>query len=265
MQNNPYQNRQPNIVGNRRIRAPQAEAYDHLVKFAIERDGQEREIGIVLPVGCGKSGCITLAPFAFKAMRTLVVAPGVPIAGQLHNDFDPSRPDMFYIKCGVLDGAPYPEPVEIRGTTTNLADLEEADIVVTNIHQLQGEANRWLDDLPPDFFDLIQFDEGHHNVAASWEALRAKFPKAIIVSYSATPARADGQLMAGRILYSYPIFRAIKEGYVKRLKAVVLIHGRSVTFAARMEKKLKSAWRKSVNSARMMRISDAVLLPPPRL
>ena len=28
--------------------------------------------------------------------------------------------------------------------------------------------------------------------------------------------------MAGRILYSYPIFRAIQEGYVKRLKAIVL-------------------------------------------
>ena len=28
--------------------------------------------------------------------------------------------------------------------------------------------------------------------------------------------------MAGRILYSYPVFRAIQEGYVKRLKAVVL-------------------------------------------
>src|SRR6266849_3062151 len=28
--------------------------------------------------------------------------------------------------------------------------------------------------------------------------------------------------MAGRILYSYPIFRAIQEGYVKRLKAVQL-------------------------------------------
>jgi superfamily II DNA or RNA helicase len=222
MQNNPYQNRQPNIAGNKRIRAPQAEAYGHLAKFAIERGGQEREISIVLPVGCGKSGCITLAPFAFKAMRTLVVAPGVPIAGQLHNDFDPSRQDMFYIKCGVLEGAPYPEPVEIRGTTTNLADLEEADIVVTNIHQLQGTANRWLDDLPSDFFDLIQFDEGHHNVAASWEALRTKFPNAIIVNYSATPTRADGQLMAGRILYSYSISRAIQEGYVKRLKAVVL-------------------------------------------
>jgi superfamily II DNA or RNA helicase len=222
MQNNPFQTRQPNIEQNDRLRTPQREAYAELATFAANSDGQEREIGIVLPVGCGKSGCITLTPFAFKATRTLVIAPSVPIAGQLQKDFDPSRPDMFYIKCGVLDGQPYPEPVEIRGTTTNRADLEEADVVVTNIHQLQGTGNRWLQDLPADFFDLIQFDEGHHNVAASWDALRAKFPQAKIVNFSATPTRADGQLMAGRILYSYPVSRAIQEGYIKRLKAVVL-------------------------------------------
>ncbi len=222
MQNNPFQTRQPNIAGNARIRTPQQEAYAALLRFAGESGGQEREIGIVLPVGCGKSGCITLTPFAFKATRTLVVAPGVPIAQQLHDDFDPARPDMFYIKCRVLEGQPYPEPVEIRGTTTNIADLGEADIVITNIQQLQGAANPWLEAVGPDFFDLILFDEGHHNVAASWDALRAKFPNANIVSFSATPTRADGQLMAGRILYSYSIFRAIQEGYIKRLKAVVL-------------------------------------------
>jgi len=222
MQNNPFQTRQPNVAQNPRLRTPQREAYAELATFAANPGGQEREIGIVLPVGCGKSGCITLTPFAFKATRTLVIAPSVPIAGQLQKDFDPSRPDMFYIKCRVLDGQPYPEPVEIRGTTTNRADLEEADVVVTNIHQLQGTGNRWLQDLPADFFDLIQFDEGHHNVAASWDALRAKFPQAKIVNFSATPTRADGQLMAGRILYSYPVSRAIQEGYIKRLKAVVL-------------------------------------------
>jgi superfamily II DNA or RNA helicase len=222
VQNNPYQTREPNIVENDRLRTPQREAYEELARFAVESDGQEREIGIVLPVGCGKSGCITLTPFAFKATRTLVVAPGVQIAGQLRDDFDPARPQMFYIKCGVLQGQPYPEPVEIRGTTANAADLEEADIVITNIQQLQGAENRWIQELPEHFFDLILFDEGHHNVAASWDALRARFPNAKIVNFSATPTRADGQLMAGRILYSYPIFRAIQEGYVKRLKAVVL-------------------------------------------
>lgn len=219
---NPFQTRHPNVIDNSKIRTPQREAYAELEKFAQDNADQDREIGIVLPVGCGKSGCITLAPFAFRAGRTLVVAPGVSIAQQLHDDFDPARPDMFYIKCAVLSGQPYPEPAEIRGTTTNRADLEEADVVITNIQQLQGAENRWLQNLPDDFFDLILFDEGHHNVAASWNTLKTKFPQARIVNFSATPLRADGQLMAGRILYSYPVFRAIQEGYVKRLKAVVL-------------------------------------------
>ena len=73
-----------------------------------------------------------------------------------------------------------------------------------------------------DYFDLILFDEGHHSVAATWESLKAKFPHARIINFSATPLRADGQMMAGNIIYSFPVFRAIQEGYVKRLKALVL-------------------------------------------
>lgn len=221
MPDNPFQDRQPSINGNPRIRTPQRETFAALATFA-GCAGDGREAGIVLPVGCGKSGCITLAPFAFRSKRTFVVAPGVKIAEQLYKDFDPTKPDMFYIKCGVLQGTPYPEPVEIRGTSTNRGDLDEAHVVITNIQQLQGEENRWLANLPANYFDLILFDEGHHSVAETYESLKAKFPTARIVNFSATPLRADGQKMAGRVLYSYPIFRAIQEGYVKRLKALVL-------------------------------------------
>jgi superfamily II DNA or RNA helicase len=221
MQNNAFQTRQPAIVENRGLRIPQREAYARIAEVFAQANGP-REVGVVLPVGCGKSGLITLTPFAVRARQVLVVAPGTRISEQLRNDFDPARPDMFYISRGVLDGPPFPEPVEIRGTTTNVADLQESDVVVTNIQQLQGETNRWLQTLPQDFFDLILFDEAHHNVAASWELLRQRFPNARIVNFSATPLRADGQLMSGNIIYSYPIFRAIQEGYVKRLKAVVL-------------------------------------------
>jgi superfamily II DNA or RNA helicase len=219
----PFLNRQPNIEGNQNLRTPQRRTFEALADYADNPVEGEREVGIVLPVGCGKSGCIALAPFAFHARRALVVAPSVPIAQQLAKDFDPSQSSMFYQKCHVLDGPPYPEPVEIRGTTTNRSDLEEAQVVITNIQQLQGgEANRWLQTLPPDFFDLILFDEGHHSVAASWTLLKDRFPDALIVNFSATPLRADGQMMAGRVLYSYSVFEAIQEGYVKRLKALQL-------------------------------------------
>lgn len=221
MSGNPFRNQRAAIVGNSRIRTPQREAYDALESYAREADAG-REVGIVLPVGCGKSGCITLAPFAFMSKRALVIAPGRTIAQQLYGDFDPTKADMFYMKCGVLSGPPYPEPVEIRGTTANRGDLDEAHVVITNIQQLQGDGNRWLTTLPADYFDLLLFDEGHHSVAETYETLKAKFPAARVVNFSATPLRADGQRMAGRFIYSYPIFRAIQEGYVKRLKALVL-------------------------------------------
>lgn len=162
-------------------------------------------------------------PFAFKSKRTLVIAPGVHISSQLLRDFDPSNQSMFYRKCKIISDNNFPEPVEIRGDDANLSDLEEAEVVITNIQQLQGgNENRWLKDLPNNFFDLILFDEGHHSIASSFMSLKQHFPKAFIVNYSATPLRADGQLMAGEIIYTYPIFKAIKNGYVKRLKAVQL-------------------------------------------
>lgn len=215
----PFQSRQPAIENNTELRVPQREAYAASAAFAAE---SEREASIVLPVGCGKSGTITLAPFAFRSKRVLVVAPNVAIAQQLHRDFDPAEDTMFYRKCRVLDGGPYPELVEIRGSNTARADLDDAEVVVTNIQQLQGAENRWLDQLPSDHFDLIVFDEGHHNVAQSWATLMSKFPDARVLNFSATPLRADGRMMSGRIIYSYPIVRAIREGFAKRLKAVVL-------------------------------------------
>lgn len=219
---NPFQTRQPNIGANAQVREPQREAFQALLGFASNPTETAREVGIVLPVGCGKSGTITITPFAFRSNRTLVIAPGLNIAGQLAADFDPSNPHMFYQKCGVLAGAPYPEPVEIRGTDANRGDLDESHVVITNIQQLQGADNRWLMALPTDYFDLILFDEGHHSIAQTYEALKQHFAAAKIVNFSATPQRADGQLMAGRVLYSFPIFRAIQAGYVKRLKAVQL-------------------------------------------
>ena len=211
--------RKPNVVGNSLLRTPQIETYSALESFV---RSEEREASVILPVGCGKSGCITLAPFAFEARRALVIAPGLRIAKQLYDDFDPSNSGMFYSKTATLVGQPFPEPVEIRGNETNRGDLDEADVVITNIQQLQGEENRWLKSLPGDYFDLILFDEGHHSVAVTWTTLKSTFPKARIVNFSATPLRADGHLMPGETVYTYPVSKAIQKGYVKRLRALVL-------------------------------------------
>ncbi len=221
MNQNSFQKSQPNIVGNELLRIPQREGYQQIKEY-FAGDEAEREIGVVLPVGCGKSGLIALTPFALASKRTLVIAPNLKIAEQLWKEFLPSNQKAFYLKCQVVGIQDFPEPCEIRGNKTNLGDIECADVVITNIQQLQGEENKWLAQLDADFFDLILFDEGHHNVAESWDLLREKFPDARIVNFSATPLRADGKRMRGEPIYYYSVFDAIQNGYVKRLKAIQL-------------------------------------------
>ena len=106
----PFQNRTPNIAGNKQLRDPQREAYGHLADFARETT-DEREVGIVLPVGCGKSGTIAITPFAFRSVRTLVVAPNVAI-------------DRYCMDCArkIVDGS-------LASLTTVSSGLESGDAV----------------------------------------------------------------------------------------------------------------------------------------
>lgn len=213
---------QPSITTNNALREPQIGSYE-AVHAHYAATGTQRETGIVLPVGCGKSLVAAILPFAVRSTRTLVIAPGVKIAEQLYEDLLPHDKEVHvYRKFGILARAPFPEPAEIRGTTANVGDLNVAEIVVTNIQQLQGEHNRWIDVLPSDFFDTIIFDEGHHTTADSYLAIKSHFKDARIINLSATPHRADGDLMPGKIIYAYSVADAIAEGFVKQLRALVL-------------------------------------------
>jgi superfamily II DNA or RNA helicase len=221
-QTNIFQSSVPNIVDNGNLRVPQREGYLAIHDYFQSSGLVHNEIGVVLPVGSGKTGLITLAPFAVGARRVLVIAPGLRITEQLFKNFDPNSPELFYKRFDVLKAVNGLEPAEIRGDDTNFADLADANVVITNIQQLQGSDNSWLSKFPIDFFDLIINDEAHHNIASSWLRVREAFPMAKVINFSATPDRADGQRMAGKIIYTFSVFQAIQNNYIKKLSAVVL-------------------------------------------
>jgi superfamily II DNA or RNA helicase len=210
------------IADNQNLRIPQREGWQH-IRDHFQQTEAVREIGIVLPVGCGKSGLIAITPYAVGARRALIIAPGTRIRGQLGNDLRANSGTNFYDRCRVISGdQEFPETTIIESGRVNFDDIRHADISVANIQQIAGTENRWLDELEDDFFDLILVDEGHHNTAESWQQVKRRFPTARIVNFSATPTRADGGLMEGRIIYSFPVLRAIEAGYVKRLRAKML-------------------------------------------
>jgi DNA repair protein RadD len=201
-----------NISGNPNLRQPQAEAYEAARRhFAHSKN----HAIIQLPVGCGKTGTISLLPFRISEGRMLVVAPNLEIRRNLLSSLDYTRPESFLRKRSVLSNGTGPT-CAVLDEDANLHDCDNAAIVVTNIQQLvAGKAEKWLGQFSPNFFDLVVLDEGHHNVAPTWKHAIDHFADAKIASFTATPFRADGQRVEGQRIYRFPIASAIKAGYVK--------------------------------------------------
>ncbi|MHA6631128.1 DEAD/DEAH box helicase [Pseudonocardia sichuanensis] len=207
----------PVIASNDQLRDPQRDGHAAAVRYFAE--GGTRAVERI-PVGCGKSGLITLLPFGIARGRVLVIAPNLTINKQLVTAFDASTPKCFYRSFGVLNDFTSGPWITALDASANQSDLPGAHVVVTNIHQLARQGGRWLPTLPDDFFDLIINDEGHHAAATSWVEVFAKFPRAKIISLTATPFRADNQPVEGDPIFSYPIATAIKKGYITFITSI---------------------------------------------
>ncbi len=214
---NPFQQEPPHIAKNPRLREPQRQAHDAVRKHF--RDSRQPAI-IQIPVGCGKTGLMSMLPFGICQGRVLVVAPNVTIREAIFRDLDSASRHCFWRQYGVAPVSPLgPFAAKIDGPDATVTDCVESHFVVTNIQQLATAGNRWLRSLPPDFFDMVLIDEGHHNAAKSWQRVIGHFSGAKIVSLTATPFRADNKGLTGKIIYQYTFLRAMAHGYIKHLQA----------------------------------------------
>lgn len=167
---------------------------------------------IVMPTGSGKTAVATLLPFLVGAGRVLVIAPGRFVRDQLRDEFVSLR----RLKLGhVLDEAE-PPPI-VRMIDGELKDagsweaLRECQVVVSTPRTVSA-AHTGVTAAPPDLFDLILFDEGHHVPAATWRHVLGQFPKAGAALLTATPFRRDLKAIPGKIVFWYPLRQAIADG-----------------------------------------------------
>ena len=209
------------IDENPELRDPQYEAHDATLKhFA---SGKEPAI-LQLPVGCGKSGVISLLPFGLAHGRVLVISPNITIRAGLFAELNiTDRRNCFWWKRSVLTpetmmAGPHVAVLDSNGA--NIGDCEKSHIVLTNIQQLASSSDRWLSNFKDNFFDLILVDEGHHSAAKSWRKVFERFPNAKVVNLTATPYRADDKEITGKLVYRYSFKQAMLKGYIKRLQAV---------------------------------------------
>ncbi len=252
-----------NIETNDRLREPQREAH-RLVREHFE---QKRTPAVVqIPVGCGKTGLIAILPFGISEGRVLIIAPNTIIRGGIAEALEVGNPKFFLGKTKVLSSfAEGPFAAVLDGPQANIHDCTESQYVVTNIQQLASSVDRWLPQFPPNFFDMLLVDEGHHNVAGSWRKVFERFPEAKVVSLTATPFRSDGQRVTGDVVYRYPYAKAMLAGYIKQIHSINVapseIHftyrddARRHTLAEVMELREEAWFRKGVALAPECNIS----------
>ena len=213
-----FQSTIADIETNQRLREPQREAHK-AVREHFERS--QLSAIIQIPVGCGKTGIIATLPFGVSAGRVLVIAPNTTIRKGIADALEVGNPKFFLGKTKVIESfANGPFAAVIDGPQANIHDCTESQYVVTNIHQLASSADRWLPQFPPNFFDMILVDEGHHNVADSWKKVFDRFPSAKVVSLTATPFRSDGQRVTGDVIYRYSYAKAMLVGYIKQIHSI---------------------------------------------
>ncbi len=222
MQKKIFENGQPHLVGNQKLRKPQMEFFEAVKDWYSQTGEYAREVSVILPTGAGKTGCMAIAPYAVKNQRTLIVVPSLSISDQVYARLSGMATGNFYIDRDILTTEDLPNVISWKaGAVPQITKMQGADIIVTNVHQLMSKT-AGLERIPQDFYDLVLFDESHHNVARSWRKIREHFRTSKIINFSATPERTDGKIMHGTIIYAYSISEAIANGYCKNIDCLFI-------------------------------------------
>lgn len=165
---------------------------------------------ICLPTGYGKTSLMMSLPFLLKANRVLVVEPSSALRKQVHSHFSVLS---TLRRIGVLpqDG-PLPSVHLHMGRPLTPEDwerLKDYDVVVST----PGSSSPMVaPGAASDLFDLVIFDEAHHAPADSWAAYLEHYVAARFILLTATPFRRDSRVIPGKLVYRYPVMRAVSEG-----------------------------------------------------
>ena len=168
---------------------------------------------ICLPTGYGKTSLMMALPLLLAAKRVLVVEPSDALRKQVSSHF---RELSTLRRIGAIgDDVPNPEVHRLEGRPEDAAAWEQLSTQDVVVATAASASPALAPGAREDLFDLIIFDEAHHAPADTWSAFLAHFKKARFIFLTATPFRRDGRVIPGKLVYRYPVTRAVEEGAFK--------------------------------------------------
>jgi len=171
---------------------------------------------IVMPTGTGKTETMLATLAAYGKTPVLVVVPWDLLRHQTALKFQGLG---LLRKLGVI-------PSEVKNPVVGIitsrpkteADLEifnHCNVVISTISSLTFGAGSPLPSAIAQRCNALILDEAHHVPAKTWSNLKSGFRGIPILQFTATPFRRDGQLVDGKVIFSYSLAAAQRDEYFK--------------------------------------------------
>jgi hypothetical protein len=97
-----------------------------------------------------------------------------------------------------------------------IAFAERCNIIVATVTALAASAEPVRRALVQECSHLF-VDEAHHIAARQWDQIRDYFRDRYVVQFTATPFRADGRHLGGRLIFAFPLREAQRQGYFSKI------------------------------------------------
>ena len=176
---------------------------------------------IVMPTGTGKTETMLAVLVAHCIPRLLIAVPSKALRAQTAEKF---------ITLGLLrtlnvipESVEYPVVGIIERRPKSSAELQifrDCNVTVGVMSSLAGGTARDCHLEMSKIVDTLIVDEAHHIGAKTWQGLKQAFSSNRILQFTATPFRNDGKLVDGKVIYSYGLKSAQKDGYFKPIQFV---------------------------------------------
>lgn len=191
-----------------------------------------------LPTGSGKTAVMIALAFALAARRVFVLTPSALIRRQTRNKFRSLR--LLRSIHALPEGLEAPEVLEVtteRQSEEDWRELLKHDVVIAHpatVSPRSGAEDGGVVPPPPEVFgsgsgeggqvspgfDLVFIDEAHHSPAKTWNNFLKLIHGARVVCLTATPFRRDRKRIRARLIYNYPIPRAVEDGIYRTVRFI---------------------------------------------